>query len=80
MNPNGFNALSKEIQDDIFYMIAIKYKMTEICKKHNLNYKTYLGWNKNKSIPPIPEYILDKVKRQVLLSFTQPLLSINLNN
>ena len=80
MNPNGFNALSKEIQDDIFYMIAIKYKMTEICKKHNLNYKTYLGWNKKKSIPSIPEYILDKVKQQVLLSFTQPLVSINLNN
>ena len=77
---SGFNALSQETQDDIFYMIAIKYKMTEICKKHNLNYKTYLGWNKKKSIPPIPEYILDKVKQQVLLSFTQPLVSINLNN
>lgn len=57
----GFNALSQETQDDIFYMIAIKYKITEICKKYKLNYKTYLGWRRNNSIPPIPEYIKNKV-------------------
>jgi hypothetical protein len=60
--PTGFNKLPKEIQDDILYMLSIKYTFKEIAEKYkeHLKYKTLCTWKRQNKIPIITEQEKDE--------------------
>jgi hypothetical protein len=50
--PTGFQKLSKEIQDDILYMISVKYTFKEIAEKYkeHVKYKSLCLWKRQDKI------------------------------
>jgi hypothetical protein len=53
----GFYKLPKEVQDDILYMISIKYTLKEIAEKYkeHLKYKSLCLWKRQNKIKKLEE-------------------------
>jgi len=55
--PTGFYKLPKEIQDDIIYMMSVKYTLKEIAEKYkeHLKYKSLCLWKRQNKIKKLED-------------------------
>jgi hypothetical protein len=55
--PTGFLKLPQEIQDDIIYMISVKYTLKEIAEKYkeHLKYKSLCLWKRQNKIKKLED-------------------------